>query len=163
MSNGEALRSAMRLWTTGVAVLTARHGETAHGMTVNSFASIALEPPWVSVSLQKGTRTRELVLASGFFAVTILSADQREISERFAGRIPEEGNRLAGLATQTLLTGVPLLEGGLAWLDCRVVHTFDAAQSTLFIGEVLATRILQPEGKPLVYFNRHYRSLQAGT
>jgi flavin reductase (DIM6/NTAB) family NADH-FMN oxidoreductase RutF len=160
MSNGEALRSAMRLWASGVAVLTARHGEKTHGMTVNSFTSIALDPPWVSVSLQRGTRTRELVLASGFFGLTILSADQREISERFAGRIPEEGDRLAGLATQTLQSGAPLLEGGLAWLDCRVVHTLDVSQSTLFIAEVLATRILQPEGKPLVYFNRQYRLLQ---
>ncbi|MEJ5241858.1 MAG: flavin reductase family protein [Anaerolineales bacterium] len=162
MSNGEDLRATMRLWASGVAVLTARHGQTAHGMTVNSFTSIALEPPWVSVSLQKGARTHQLVLASGFFALTILAADQQEISDRFAGRVPEEGDRLAGLQTQTLVSGAPLLEGGLAWLDCRVVQTFDAGASTLIIGQVLATRVLQPQGKPLIYFNRGYRTLQEG-
>ncbi|MFN3742861.1 MAG: flavin reductase family protein, partial [Anaerolineales bacterium] len=65
--NGEDLRATMRLWASGVAVLTARHGETVHGMTVNSFTSVALQPPLVSVSLQKGTRTLALVLDSGFF------------------------------------------------------------------------------------------------
>lgn len=163
MSNGEELRATMRLWASGVAVLTARHGENAHGMTVNSFTSISLEPPWVSVSLQKGTRTRDLVLASGFFGVTILAADQQEISDRFAGRVPEEGDRLAGLKTQTLVSGAPLLEGGLAWLDCRVVQTVDASGSTLVIAQVLATRVLQPQGKPLIYFNRSYRTLQEST
>lgn len=158
-SLAEALRQVMRLWTSGVAVLTARHGTTQHGMTVNSLTSIALEPPLVSVSLQKATRTHALVQASGHFAVTILSAEQQELSERFAGRLPEEADRLAGLRTQTLVSGAPLLEGGLAWLDCRVVHTWDAGSNTLFIGEVLGGRVLQPEGLPLVYFRRGYHQL----
>lgn len=159
MSHSEELRAVMRLWTSGVAVLTARHGETAHGMTVNSFTSVALQPPLVSVSLQKGTRTLALVLDSGFFGVTILAADQQEISERFAGRVPEEGDRLAGLEVGTLVSGAPLLEGGLAWLDCRLAQTLDLGASVLVIGEVLATRVLQPEGAPLLYFRRGYWGL----
>ncbi|MFO3796465.1 MAG: flavin reductase family protein [Anaerolineales bacterium] len=157
--NSEDLRTTMRLWASGVAVLTARHGETAHGMTVNSFTSVALQPPLVSVSLQKNTRTLNLVLKSGFFGITILGADQQEISERFAGRVPEEGDRLAGLETGTLLSGAPLLVGGLAWLDCRLSQALDIRANMLLLGEVLATRLLQPEGAPLVYFRHGYWEL----
>ncbi|TLN16183.1 flavin reductase family protein, partial [bacterium] len=82
----EALRQAMRHWTTGVSVVTSRYGDAQHGMTVNSLASLSLDPPMLTVTLANATRTFELVKRSGVFGVTILGADQGPISDRFAGR-----------------------------------------------------------------------------
>lgn len=154
----EDLRRAMRHWTTGVAVVTSRWDGQSHGMTVNSLTSVSLDPPRVVVTLANATRTCRMVQQSGVFAVTILSEDQREISDRFAGRVPDGGNRFHDLQTFSLQSGAPLLEGGLAVLDCRVVHTYAMPNSTLFVGEVLEVRE-SPDGRPLVYLNRTYHKV----
>lgn len=151
----EQLRSAMRAWTTGVTVVTSVHDGQQHGMTVNSFTSISLDPALVTISLQNIARTRAMVLKTGIFGITVLATDQAHLSERFAGRTPDSEDRFAGLETETLVTGAPFIKGGLAWMDCRVAQTFDAGMSTLFIGEVVAVRGTSA-GSPLVYHNRRY-------
>jgi flavin reductase (DIM6/NTAB) family NADH-FMN oxidoreductase RutF len=151
----DLLRQAMRHWTTGVSVVTSQFEGHRHGMTVNTFTSISLEPPVVVVTLANRTRTCQLVQASGIFGVTILSEEQGEISDRFAGRVPDGDDRFHDLSLFSMKSGAPLLEGGLAFLDCQVVHTYSMPNSTLFVGEVLAARYEQG-GNPLVYLNRKY-------
>ena len=155
---GEQLREAMRRWPTGVAVVTSRMGDQAHGMTVGSLVSISLDPPCVVVTLANDTRTHRLVLESGVFGVTMLNEGQASLSDRFAGRSSESGDRLAGLELFQLESGVPLLRKGLAALDCRVIHRYELPHSTLFVGQVLAAVKLEP-GQPLVYLNREYHLL----
>jgi flavin reductase (DIM6/NTAB) family NADH-FMN oxidoreductase RutF len=148
----------MRFWTTGITIVTSRHENVTHGMTVSSFTSISLTPPNVLVSIATAARTHHLIERAGVFGVTLLAADQQELSDRFAGRVPDEMDRLAGLETFTLETGAPLLAGGLVHLDCRVVQIYHSGTNTLFIGEVVATRSLD-DGEPLLYFKRGYRRL----
>ena len=154
----EKLRAAMRTWSAGVTVVTAVYKGNQHGATVNSFTSISLQPAMVTITLQKSARTFELISKSSAFGVTILSEEQSKISDLFAGKMAEVEDRFAGLKTQTLITGSPLIVGGLAWLDCRVVKTFDAGNSTLFIAEVLAAQSGSDE-QPLIYHNRKYWGL----
>ena len=154
----EQLRLAMRAWTSGVTIVTASHAGEQHGMTVSSFTSIALEPPLIIVSLQTISRTHEFVAQSNAFGVTILAEGQREISDRFAGRLGEATDRLAGIETETLVTGAPFIKGGLAYLDCRVTQTIAVGTNTLFLAEVVAARG-DGEGKPLVYQDRKYQQL----
>jgi flavin reductase (DIM6/NTAB) family NADH-FMN oxidoreductase RutF len=154
----EKLRTAMRAWSAGVTVVTAVHEGKKHGATVNSFTSISLEPAMITISLQTSARTHELILKSRTFGLTMLSTQQSKISDLFAGKMPEVKDRFAGLQTQTLVTGSPLIVGGLAWLDCRVLQTFDAGNSTLFIAEVLAVQSAS-DGQPLIYHNREYWKL----
>lgn len=157
--NVDELRRAMRAWASGVTVVTAAHDGVRHGMTVSSFTSVSLDPPLVLVSLQTATRTHALVERSGHFGVTILSAAQAGLSDRFAGRVPDAEDRLAGLETETLVSGAPLLAGGLAQLDCRVRQAIPAGGNTLFLGEVLGLRVGETR-RPLVYFDRGYRELK---
>lgn len=155
-----ALRNALRFWTTGVTIVAASHNGVTHGMTVNSFTSLSLDPPLVSVSLEKKTRTYQLVKACGVFAVTVLAQDQNALSDRFAGRDSEKSERFAGLETLIEETGSPILKLGLAYFDCRVADSHDAGTHTVFIGEVLACGSLaEGEPEPLVYFNRGYRKI----
>jgi flavin reductase (DIM6/NTAB) family NADH-FMN oxidoreductase RutF len=156
--DSEQLRAAMHTWTTGVTVVTATYNGIRHGMTVNSFTSISLEPALIAISLQRTSRTRELVAESGAFGLTILSTKQQDISDLFAGRTYDSGDRFANIKTKALITGAPLIEGGLAWMDCRVVHTYDGGMNTLFIGEVVSVRS-KGEGTPLIYHNRNYWKL----
>lgn len=154
----EQLRAAMRSWTSGVVVVTAAHEGEQHGMTVNSFTSVSLEPPLIIISLQDNTHTRELVERAQAFAVTVLSYDQRELADRFAGRTPESPNRMAGVETEAFVTGAPLLKNGLAWFDCRVTQTIKVGPNTMFVAQVVAARGTG-EGQPLVYHNRLYHRL----
>jgi flavin reductase (DIM6/NTAB) family NADH-FMN oxidoreductase RutF len=140
--------------------VTAAYGGEQHGMTVNSFTSISLDPPLIIISLQTASHTHALVSRAGIFAVTILSADQQAVSERFAGRVPE-GNesRLEDVATETLVSGAPFIKGGLAYLDCRVIQSIPSGTNTLFIAEVVAARGYDHD-RVLIYHDRQYRKLQ---
>lgn len=113
----------------------------------------------ILISLERTTRTRDLVLNSGFFAVTILDASQFELSERFAGKVGDENDRFSGLTTETLISGAPLINGGIAYFDCRVVAIQEAGTSTVFFAEVMAARNAEG-GDPLVYSDRSYFTLQ---
>jgi flavin reductase (DIM6/NTAB) family NADH-FMN oxidoreductase RutF len=157
--DSEQLRRAMRAWTTGVTVVTAKHEDQQYGMTVNSFTSISLEPPLVSLALRQLTHTHDLVEKSGEFAVTILSADQKELSERFAGKLTEIKDRFEGVPTETLVLDAPLIKGGIAWFNCRVVNAIPVGENTLFVAEVIAVRG-DGEGDPLVYHNRVYHRVR---
>jgi flavin reductase (DIM6/NTAB) family NADH-FMN oxidoreductase RutF len=157
--DSEEMRHAMRQWTTGVSIVSAANAQDRHGMTVSSLTSLSLEPPLVAVSLERWRKAHQLVEQTGHFGVTILRREHQEISDRFAGRSTEQSDRFAGLEIYTLVSGAPLLKGGLAAFDCSVVYRYEAGTQTVFIGEVLAVRIESP-GAPLVYHDRLYRSLQ---
>lgn len=153
--NADELRSAMRHWATGVTVVAVDYNGTRHGMTVSSFTSVSLDPPLVLVSLERGARTHALLEQAGYFGVTVLCSDQDQVSERFAGGVPDGHDRFAGLPTFTLVSGAPLLADGLSYFDCRVVSTYEAGTHTVFIGEVLAVKET-PSGSPLLRYNRKY-------
>lgn len=154
----EQLRHAMRAWTTGVAVVTAQHAGHRYGMTVNSFTSISLEPPLVSVTLKQLTHTHDLVVKSNEFSVTILSSSQKALSDRFAGKHPQIQDRFDGVEMEILAIPAPLLKGGMAFFNCRVANTFAVGENTLFVAEVIAARG-EGEGDALVYHNRVFWKL----
>ena len=155
----EQLRHAMRAWTTGVTIVTALYDGQQYGMTVNSFTSISLDPPLVSLALKKLTHTHELIEKSGEFSVTILALDQKDLSDRFAGKHPEIKNRFEGVSTETLVINAPLIKGGIAYFNCRVVNSIPLGENTLFVAEVIAAQG-EGTGKPLIYHNRVYWKLE---
>ena len=157
--SAQQLREVMRAWATGVTIVTAAHEGQTHGMTVSSFTSLSLKPPLVLVSLERGTRTHDLVVQSERFAVTILAHDQQELSNRFANSQTESEYRFGDVATHELVSGAPVLSDGLAFFDCKVTATHDAGTHTVFIGEVLVAETRAPE-EPLLYFNQGYRSVR---
>lgn len=153
--DSEKLRRAMRAWTTGVAIVTSIYEGRQYGMTVNSFTSISLEPPLVTVALKQLTHTHELVVQSGMFSVTILTAAQKELSDRFAGKVPDIIDRFHGVQTETISFDSPVFTDGMAYFDCLVVNSIPVGENTLFVAEVLDARG-DGEGDPLVYHNREY-------
>jgi flavin reductase (DIM6/NTAB) family NADH-FMN oxidoreductase RutF len=152
-----SLRDILRFWATGVAIVGAHHEGRTHGMTINSFTSVSLDPPLILVSLEKVTRTHALVETAQAFSVNLLSQDQRALSDRFAGRDSEGSQRFADVDTFTLETGSPILNEAIAFFDCKVHATHDAGTHTLIIGEVLAAGTPTEGRQPLLYFNRAYR------
>src|SRR5579864_1238658 len=152
------LRLTMRQWATGVTIVTSVFEDVRGGMTVSSFTSVSLEPPTVLVCLNKTTYTHDLVAKSGVYAISLLSAGQEGLSNRFAGLEPEVEDRFTGIEFETAETGSPLLPGAIAWLDCRVRQTLDTTTHTIYVAEVVYVHV-HSEAEPLVYHNRRYRLL----
>lgn len=154
----ESFRRAMRAWTTGVAVILAAYEDQSYGMTINSFTSLSIDPPLVTVVLKNDTHVFDLVNRSHIFSINILSHSQRQLAEDFAGKL--HGAERMNSYTITMTGDAPLLDDGLAWLTCRVVHTYAAGQNTLFVGEVTETDVRSTE-EPLVYHDREYRQIKS--
>jgi len=157
--NSNEIKQVMRSWITGVAIVTGFHNDNIHGMTANSFNSIALDPPIVMVALRQNTRTQQLVRAGGVFAISILNHSQQRLAERFAGQIEQDQPRFLEVDTFTLQTGAPLIQSALAYMDCKVIHYFDVGDTTVFLGEVLQTQMNTIDHDPLLYLNQQWRRL----
>jgi len=147
-------RSVMGRWATGVSVVTAHDPSGDAGLTVNALLSVALDPPSLLVSLQQGVDTLPVLRRSRSFGVSFLSAAQRELSQRFARPVPSE-EKFRGVAFHRGTSGVPLLDGALAALECRVVSESPAFDHVLVVGEVL--RIEEgADGAPLLFYRGLY-------
>ncbi len=147
-------RQLMSRWATGVSVVTTRHEDRDRGLTVNAFLSVSLAPPRVLVSISTDADALPALRASGTFAVSILSATQRSLSQRFAGRVtPEE--KFAGLDVHRGRTGAALLDGAIATLECRLVQEVAAGDHALVLGEVVATEEGE-DAAPLLFFRSAY-------
>lgn len=149
-------RRVMGRFATGVTIVTTRYGdgEQIWGMTANSFTSLSLDPPLVLLTVDRRNSMYEYLLQGRCFAVSILSIHQEAISRRFATRGPKD---FSGLKLIVAETGAPILEGALAYLDCRVAQNIAGGDHDIFIGEVVAAAI--HEGQPLLFYSGRYTRL----
>jgi flavin reductase (DIM6/NTAB) family NADH-FMN oxidoreductase RutF len=149
-------RGAMRHLAGGVSVITAGRGKDVSGMTVTSVSSLSVEPPALIVSINRASSSWPLVKRYGFFGVNILTSDQVEIAERFTGKGGLKGaDRFAGAEWTTRASGVPLLTGALAAIDCEVEDIVERHSHAILIGRVLD---LQLSGRTaaLAYWQGRY-------
>ncbi len=143
-------------FATGITVVTTLDGHGhPHGMTVNSFSSVSLEPPLVLVSIDLRNAILGHFISTEWFAINILAEHQEHLSRRFSTATE---NRFVDVEWSAGISGMPLLAGVLAHLECSVVRTFEAGDHTVLIGEVRSAA--WHEGTPLVYFNSSYRELK---
>lgn len=158
----ESLRQTMRLWASGVTVVTSTDGITRAGVTASSFTSVSLEPPLVLVCLQNYIETYKVIQKTGHFAISILNNTQANLSAQFAGfvKLPEGADRFHQVETHTAITGSPILKEAVGWMDCRLHAIHEAGVTRMIIGEVVATGS-DPQQQPIIYHNRAYYNLTA--
>ena len=158
-------RRVVGRFATGVTVVTTVDpaGEH-HALTCNSFTSVSLQPVMVLFCAEKVARFHDAVLASGTWAVSVLSAAQEHVSRHFAVRGREIEGQFDGLDhVHGDVTGAAVLTGALATLECRTVSTTDAGDHTVIIGEVLSLGVPDPLADPLLYFEGRYRAFRDST
>lgn len=148
-------RQAMGHFASGVTVITTEHDGQLYGMTVSSFASLSLKPPLVLICVDSTVKCHDAIAGSGCFVVNILTKEQEHLSRRFATR---DIDKFVGVALRDGLLGVPLLDGALASIECRLHQTLPGGDHTIFIGEVLDAVVR--EGSPLLYYRRGYHELK---
>jgi flavin reductase (DIM6/NTAB) family NADH-FMN oxidoreductase RutF len=136
--SSDDFRGAMRRLAGGVSVITAGRGKDISGMTVTSVSSLSVDPPALIVSINREASSWPLVKRYGFFGVNILTSDQIDIAERFTGKGGLKGAaRFAGDDWTTRASGVPLLVGALAAIDCEVEDVVERYSHAIVIGRVL--------------------------
>lgn len=156
----DEFRATLGLFATGVAVVSARAGDLAHGMTANAIASVSLDPLLVLVCVERDAIMRKVIDEVGGFSLSVLATDQEHLSRWFADPIRPNGTaQFDGIAHRPApVTGAPLLDGALAWVDCTLDASHQAGDHFIFIGRV---RWLGRSGgrDPLIYFGSRYREL----
>jgi|TARA_B100001971_G_C18163789_1_gene522968 flavin reductase (DIM6/NTAB) family NADH-FMN oxidoreductase RutF len=154
----EKFRQVLGSFPTGVTIVTTKDGKENRGLTVNSFCSVSLNPPLVLIGIEKEHKTHKLVKNSGVFAVNILREDQKELAERFS-KINRRRERFKDLSTWVAVTGSPILEGCLAFIDCKVVSEYSGGDHTLFLAQAEAIGSAEDQGKALVFHQGKYTSV----
>tara|TARA_R110002110_G_scaffold303525_1_gene517596 strand:- start:13977 stop:14957 length:981 start_codon:yes stop_codon:yes gene_type:complete len=147
-----SFRSALGQFATGVTIITAvgQDGKPV-GVTANSFNSASLDPPLVLWSLSKNSGTLEAFRKSAYFAVHILSADQIDLSNRFAA--PRD-DKFEGIETATGLGNIPLLDGCAARFECKTSYQYEGGDHIIFVGEV--QRFDDADRQTLLYHKGQY-------
>lgn len=148
-------RRALGQFASGVAVVTTRDAEgRSMGLTVSAFCSVSLEPPLVLVCIDNRSETHDGFETSRVFGASVLREDHEHFSRRFAQRGRE---KFAARDLHLGETGVALVPGALAQLECRVVSALPGGDHTSYVGEVV--RLRTSPGRPLLYHASDYGRL----
>ncbi|MGJ4930832.1 flavin reductase family protein [Bradyrhizobium sp. HKCCYLS2038] len=152
-------RSAMRQLVGGVSIITVGRGDEVTGMTVSSLASLSIDPPSVIVSLNRNASSWPILQRERVFGANLLAADQIGVAERFSGKGGLRGaERFAGADWRKHVTGVPLLVGALAALDCEVEEIIERHSHGIVIGRVVHVDVA-PQSAALAYWHGSYVSV----
>jgi flavin reductase (DIM6/NTAB) family NADH-FMN oxidoreductase RutF len=146
-------KSALRQWASGVTVVAVTRDALRHGMTVSSFASVSLEPPLISICLDRATRAPTMIEITRQFAVSVLAADQAAVSNHFASPKTAE-RRFEGQVYSVGVNGCALLGGVAAHLECSVFALHEAGDHVLVVGEVQRVEVF--DRAPLLYGGGSY-------
>ncbi len=141
--------------------MTALDGDQPQGITVNALASVSLEPPMVMIALDQRRFIVPAIEASGRYAVNILTEHQQQLADCFAGAAVTPGrSAFCGAGWHRGETGVPLLDGAIAAIECSVSERFAVGDHLLYVGLVEATELADPDAPPLLYLRRRYLRIE---
>jgi flavin reductase (DIM6/NTAB) family NADH-FMN oxidoreductase RutF len=146
-------RRVMGRFATGVTIVTTCDGDRRLGITVNAFSSVSLDPPLILVCIEKTSYLHQVMLRNGYFAVNLLSEEQQELSQCFAGH-SEARRNFCDAPSHTAVTGAPVLDHTLGWLDCRIVNAYPGGDHSIIVGQVEA--LGGSENHPLLYYRGKY-------
>jgi flavin reductase (DIM6/NTAB) family NADH-FMN oxidoreductase RutF len=156
---GDELRSAMRRFAAGIAVVTFVADEQRNGLTVGSLVSLSLEPPLLGISIGLNSARHEPLRDSGRFAVSILAGDQEAVAQHFARSGIPPVALWRGIALRESEHPEPLIDGAVAWLGCATRAEHWAGDHTIFVGEVEWIE-LGRDAPALVYYRSDYRGVE---
>ncbi|MFZ0216599.1 MAG: flavin reductase family protein [Candidatus Dormiibacterota bacterium] len=148
----EDLKDAMARHAAGVAVVAASDDGVYRGLTATSLVTVSLDPPLLLVGVDPLTSTRDAIAAGRAFTVSLLERRQEFLAERFAAQAPPVDARWAEVRHRVLASGLPVLEGAIAWFDCALEDLRPAGDHELALGRIREVGI--GSGEPLVHWDR---------
>jgi 3-hydroxy-9,10-secoandrosta-1,3,5(10)-triene-9,17-dione monooxygenase reductase component len=153
--DADGFKDAMSRFATGVTIVSGLEGAEPVGFTCQSFVSLSIDPPFVAVAPARTSTSWPRIARAGSFCVNVLGDHQRELCQGFA---VSGGDKFDGVAWHPApITGAPVIEGCLAWVDCRVELVHDAGDHELIIGKVLDLGV--SGGFPLLFFRSEFATV----
>ena len=150
----DVFKSAMGRFASGVTVVTTVADGERFGITVSAFSSLSLDPPLVLICIAKRAPSHEAIKNAGKFVANILSADQEEVSNKFASRAED---KFEGIAWHDGDLGLPVIEGSLGSVECVLHSSLDGGDHSIYVGRVVGAHLT--DGQPLIYGQGGYRRL----
>ena len=142
------------LWTmpSGLYVVGSRAGDRRNGMTLNWATQLSFNPKLLGVAVENEAVTRELIAEGGAFSLCILDLEDRAVVRKFTKpvEVDAEASTLNGFPFHDGVTGVPILDQAVAYVECRVQDTLELGDHTLFVGEVVDAGFQKPEDTPVL-------------
>lgn len=155
----DRLRLAMGRFATGVTVLTTVTGGHDHAMTANAVASVSMEPMLVLACVEVDARFHDAVAEAGLWGVSVLDAEQRPTADWLATQGRPLHGQLDRVPHHRGSTGVALLDGALATIECRTTDMHPAGDHSIVVGEVVSIGVAEHPGAALTYYRSRYGSL----
>jgi flavin reductase (DIM6/NTAB) family NADH-FMN oxidoreductase RutF len=148
-------KEVMSRFATGVTIVSGMEGDEPVGFTCQSFISLSIEPAFVAIAPARTSTSWPRIARAGSFCVNVLSDRQLELAQGFA---VSGGPKFDGVDWRHApITGAPVIEGSVAWVDCQVELVHDAGDHELIIGKVL--ELGTGGGLPLIYFKSEFATL----
>jgi 3-hydroxy-9,10-secoandrosta-1,3,5(10)-triene-9,17-dione monooxygenase reductase component len=138
----------------GVNIVCAEHKGRRGGLAVAWATQTGTEGVLICVGSQ--SVTRELILASRAFGLSVLAGDQVEVARLFGRNSSRDVDKFEGLGWHTAVTGSPLLDDCLVALDCRVEEVHDRDSAKLIVGRIVGAELRRESGEPLIYREGDY-------
>lgn len=156
----QALRRAFGHFATGVTIVTTRDREGAPvGVTASSFNTVSLSPPLVLWSIARNAFSFDTFATASHFAIHVLEADQRALSDRFARA---SSDKFAGIRVAEGAGGVPLIEGIQTVFECETAQRHEGGDHLILVGQVLRFQMLQHPADPLLFHCGRYATVDHG-
>jgi len=153
--DGRVFRNTLGQFCTGVVIAAGCSEGELKGFAAQSFTSLSLEPPLVAVCPAKTSTSWPKLRATGSFCINVLAADQKAVCDAFA-----KPGMAAQIGWRPGVTGAPVLDGVLAYIDCDLETEHDAGDHVIAVGRVRDIAILDGEKSPLLFFRGSYGSFQ---
>ena len=156
----EIFKQGMRQLGGAVTVATTEHEGDLGGLTVTAVMSMTAEPPRLMACINQAGVTFDLLAKSRSLCINVLSADQIEIAERFAGMTDLNlEDRFDGIDWHPGVTGAPMIDGALASFDCRVSEIIEASSHGVIIGDIQSVEMGASNASPLLYMNGNFATI----
>jgi flavin reductase (DIM6/NTAB) family NADH-FMN oxidoreductase RutF len=150
----QLFRSVMGHFPTGVTAVTALDAGEPVGMTVGSFTSVSLDPPLVAFLPGRHSRTWARIRHAGSFCVNVLTCEQLELCSALA---TNHDDKFGAITWHTAISGSPVIDGALAWIDCAIDAVHPAGDHDIVVGRVLALQAdVAALSGPLLFFRGGY-------
>jgi flavin reductase (DIM6/NTAB) family NADH-FMN oxidoreductase RutF len=155
----DRFRLAMGRFATGVTILTTVTGGHDHAMTANAVASVSMEPMLVLACVEVDARFHDAVAEAGLWGISVLDAQQRPTADWLATQGRPLHGQLDRVPHHRGSTGVALLDGALATIECRTTDMHPAGDHSIVVGEVVSLGVAEHPGAALTYYRSRYGSL----
>ncbi|QDP40307.1 flavin reductase family protein [Radiobacillus deserti] len=152
--NNREFRDAMGKFATGITVITIRDEEQIHGMTVNAFMSVSLEPKLIAISLGNKTRIYQKLTTHSWFGISVLTKKQKSLAKVFARQ-----QDLSEPIDFACIEEVPVLPNSMVMFACKADYTVEAGDHKIVIAEVRDFQINEQENNPILYYSGSYSTL----